>query len=90
MELQPNPVLVDPVFEIDNAPGELAEVLANGTGLPQQEYRWDGHVLWVHGTWNDSVKMSLRFTASARALLTSKRCKTTTSAFACRESRLWR
>ncbi|MHB0961000.1 MAG: hypothetical protein ACYC0X_22595 [Pirellulaceae bacterium] len=67
LELQPHPVLVDPVFEIDNAPGELTEVIVNGRSLAGQEYRWDGDVLWIKGTWSDRVKLALRFVPPAEA-----------------------
>jgi hypothetical protein len=53
---------VNPVFEVDRAPKELAGVTLDGKPLAADSYAWDGATLWVKATIGGSgAKIGLRF-----------------------------
>jgi hypothetical protein len=80
LEVRAQPVVVDPVFEIEwsgdsrrdetnAAPVSasssegvaLRAVMVDEVSCPQNDYRWDGRVLWLKGVWNRPIKLSLSF-----------------------------
>jgi hypothetical protein len=56
-----NPLTVNPVFELRNAPGELATVRLDAELLPTTGYAWDGSVLWVKAKVTKPVSFKLSF-----------------------------
>ncbi|MBI4164652.1 MAG: hypothetical protein HY508_02840 [Acidobacteria bacterium] len=52
MEINLKPVVctVNPVFELDQAPKQLASVMIDGRPLAADAYAWDGATLWVKAT----------------------------------------
>ena len=50
IRLEPTERTVNPVFEIDEAPGELAGIALDGEILANDAYAWDGSVLWINTT----------------------------------------
>ena len=61
LRLTPNPVCVNPVLELRNAPRGLERVTVNGATLETAQYAWDGHVLWIDHTFDTAVTVTLMF-----------------------------
>jgi hypothetical protein len=61
LKLTPIEPCVNPVFELDRAPGKLASVALDGRPLELEKYAWDGRVLWLDAVFTDSVVIRLRF-----------------------------
>jgi hypothetical protein len=60
IKLTPEPVCVNPIFELEAAPrGELT-VMRDGRKLDPDGYAWDGRVLWVNATIVAPTELSLR------------------------------
>jgi len=53
---------INPVFEIEGAPKDLAGVTIDGRALGEGQYAWDGSTLWVKATIGGSgAKVRLNF-----------------------------
>jgi hypothetical protein len=53
---------VNPVFELDHAPKELASVTIDGKPLPAEAHAWDGVTLWMKASLDTrEANISLRF-----------------------------
>jgi hypothetical protein len=61
LKLTPNEACVNPVIELDAAPGKLASVALDGRPLELEKYAWDGRVLWLDDVFTDPVVIKLRF-----------------------------
>lgn len=62
IDLKPTKHLINPVFELDQAPGALSNVALDGKALPTGEYAWDGATLWVKASIDArGVKIDLNF-----------------------------
>ena len=62
IEMKPAVRSVNPVFELEGAPKELASVTVDGKALPEGGYAWDGSTLWLKTTIGGSgAKIRLRF-----------------------------
>lgn len=61
LKLTPNGSCVNPVIELDAAPGKLASVAQDGRPLEPAKYAWDGRVLWLDGAFTQPVTIALRF-----------------------------
>ncbi|MBA3481572.1 MAG: hypothetical protein H0T51_07135 [Pirellulales bacterium] len=61
LKLKADRPCVNPVIELDAAPGKLASVSLNGRQLESTKYAWDGNVLWLDGAFTPSDAISLQF-----------------------------
>jgi len=62
INVKPQVRSVNPVFELDRAPKELANVAIDGKVLAVDGYAWDGATLWVKASIGASgAKISMRF-----------------------------
>ncbi len=64
IEIALKPVVrsVNPVFELQRAPKELAKVTIDGKALPADAYAWDGATLWLKATiGGGGAKIGLQF-----------------------------
>jgi len=61
LKLTPDGSCVNPVIELDAAPGKLVSLTLNDRTLVPEKYAWDGKVLWLDGAFDDSITISLRF-----------------------------
>ena len=52
---------VNPVLECEGAPGALQGVWVNGEGLGEEDYRWDGTVLWVGRSLGEAGELRVAF-----------------------------
>lgn len=52
---------VNPVFEIKNASKNLKEVVLEGKKLGMEEYKWDGHTLWIKASFNEPKNLEVNF-----------------------------
>jgi hypothetical protein len=50
LKLTPEVYTMNPVFEIDGAPGKLVSVNVNSHRLDPDAYAWDGHALWMRAS----------------------------------------
>ena len=62
--LTPSEVCVNPVFELTDAPEELARVQLGDRTLAKEEYAWDGQTLWVDATMTETATLTLEFSDS--------------------------
>jgi hypothetical protein len=61
IRLTPEPVCVNPVFELLAAPkGELT-IKLNGRKVDLDRYAWDGQVLWLNGTIDAPTELKIEF-----------------------------
>ena len=62
IRIKPVSCTVDPVFEIEDAPGDLQKVMLDGRTLSKNEYAWDGVTLWVETLiQSDGARLELQF-----------------------------
>jgi hypothetical protein len=61
LKLTPNGSCINPVIELDAAPGELASVALDGRPLEMVKYAWDGRVLWLDAAFSQPVEIALLF-----------------------------
>ncbi len=61
IELNPNVVCVNPVFELLDAPKDLVKVTMNERLLNRDEYTWDGQTLWIRGDFREMTALQLQF-----------------------------
>jgi hypothetical protein len=61
LNLIPHVPCVNPVIELDAAPGDLASIAMNGLPLESAKYAWDGRVLWLNGAFTQPCEIALRF-----------------------------
>lgn len=61
LKLTPQGTCVNPVFEIDRAPGTMAAVTLDEVPLKGEKYAWDGKVLWLSGAFSQPFTIRLRF-----------------------------
>jgi hypothetical protein len=61
LKMTPNGQCVNPVIELDAAPGKLASVAVDGRPLQSAKYAWDGRVLWLDGAFAQPIKIALQF-----------------------------
>jgi hypothetical protein len=61
IRLKPEPVCVNPVFELDGAPRGGLTIRRDGRSLKEDSYAWDGHVLWLDATIRSPAEMTLSF-----------------------------
>src|SRR4051812_4282110 len=61
IKLRPEPVCVNPVFELEGAPKGNLTVVLDGRGLASDSFAWDGHVLWLDATMTGPTELKLRF-----------------------------
>ncbi|WP_129777440.1 hypothetical protein [Peristeroidobacter soli] len=47
LDLNSPRAIINPTFEIDDAPSKLALITLDGTPLPANAYQWDGSILWI-------------------------------------------
>ncbi len=64
--LTPAEIFVNPVFEIQNAPGNLTNVSIDGRALAKDRWAWDGKVLWINHTFEKPSAVSLKFNSRRR------------------------
>ncbi|MFC4312965.1 hypothetical protein ACFPN2_28030 [Steroidobacter flavus] len=50
IRLKPVEIATNPVFELENSPGELIEIRVDDRLLKPDEYAWDGSTLWTRAT----------------------------------------
>lgn len=65
--ISPKVACVDPVFEIERAPGLLERVLVDGSPADRASYAWDGKTLWFDMVLNHPVKLELVFAERSHA-----------------------
>ena len=58
--MTPEPVCVNPVFELEAAPEGGLTILRDGHKLGADSYAWDGHVLWLNATIVAPTELSVR------------------------------
>jgi hypothetical protein len=63
IKLTPEPVCVNPVFELTSAPGGELMVMRDGQNLGSDRYAWDGRVLWLNATIIAPTVFNVRFAA---------------------------
>jgi len=66
IEIRLKPVVhyMNPVFELDGAPKELASVTLNGKALAPGAYAWDGATLWISASIKEGgARIGLKFLA---------------------------
>jgi hypothetical protein len=63
VSIKPERPFVNPVFELVNAPAKDIEVSLDGAALEKDEYRWDGHCLWLNITLQKQTNLSVIFSA---------------------------
>lgn len=64
IKLTPKLYTVNPVFEIEGAPGKLASVDFNSRRLERNAYAWDGKTLWVRAAIGHAgAELTLQFRA---------------------------
>jgi hypothetical protein len=61
VKLIPNGSCMNPVIELDAAPGNLASITLNGRPLETSKYAWDGRVLWLDGAYTQPCEIVLWF-----------------------------
>jgi hypothetical protein len=61
LKLSPNGSCMNPVIELDAAPGKLASVAVDGRPREPMKYAWDGRVLWLEAAFAQPVEIALRF-----------------------------
>lgn len=62
ISLKPAEVTVNPVFELEDAPPQLAEITLDGRSLTPNEYAWDGNALWIEAVIHaKGARIGLRF-----------------------------
>jgi hypothetical protein len=61
LKLTPNDSCINPVIELDAAPGKLASVGVDSRPLEPEKYAWDGRVLWLDAAFSQSVEIALQF-----------------------------
>jgi hypothetical protein len=66
IKLTPNRSCVNPVIELDAAPGKLATIALDGRRVEEKQYAWDGHVLWLKSTFTDPVAITMQFDVTSR------------------------
>lgn len=64
IRLRPEPVCVNPVFELEGAPKGKLAVMHDGRALPPEAFAWDGHVLWLDATIREPMSLNLRFASA--------------------------
>ncbi|MBN1420218.1 MAG: hypothetical protein JXP34_15670 [Planctomycetes bacterium] len=67
IDLEPRAVCVNPVFELDAAPGTLARVELGGRRLDAKDYAWDGRTLWIDATLKEASQVRLVFSGETRS-----------------------
>jgi hypothetical protein len=61
LTIRPGPPCVNPVFEIDAAPGGPLAVTLDGRPLDPARFAWDGHTLWLDATLEHESRLQLDF-----------------------------
>ena len=61
LKVSPHGQCVNPVIELDAAPGTLASIVVDGRPLEPKRYAWDGRVLWLNAAFAQPVEIVLRF-----------------------------
>mgnify|MGYP007059388954 CR=1 FL=1 len=61
VKITPNPVTVNPVFEIAGAPENLRSVYLDDVLLPSARYAWDGKTLWIEATLQQPQALQIDF-----------------------------
>jgi hypothetical protein len=61
IKLKPEPVSVNPVFELEGAPKGKLTVTRDGRTLGGDSFAWDGHVLWLEATTSGPTELELGF-----------------------------
>ncbi len=59
--IRPAVPCINPVFEIDGAPGGELRVLQDGRPLPRSRYTWDGRTLWLDGSFTRPTELRATF-----------------------------
>ena len=61
IKIKPDICCVNPVFELQNSPGNLQKVKFRGKTLNSNKYAWDGHTFWLNATINQPATLELQF-----------------------------
>jgi hypothetical protein len=61
VRLTPNPVLVNPVLEVEEASEGPLAVSLDGRGLDPARFAWDGRRLWIEATLERPARLELVF-----------------------------
>jgi hypothetical protein len=59
--LKPVSRCVNPVLELTKIPAKLFTISLNDKAVPQSDYAWDGHTLWLNVTLDKPATLTLRF-----------------------------
>jgi hypothetical protein len=59
--IKPVGFCVNPVFELQGAPGALASVRLADKALDQRQYAWDGKTLWLNAELDRPTSLRLEF-----------------------------
>jgi hypothetical protein len=65
IHLRPQPVCVNPVFELEGAPPGPLKVRIDGAGLDSKRFAWDGRRLWIDATLEKPARLDLEFAGDA-------------------------
>jgi hypothetical protein len=52
---------VNPVIELDSAPGKLLSITQDDQPLAPENYAWDGQVLWLNVIFTQPTTLTLHF-----------------------------
>jgi hypothetical protein len=61
IRIAPENVIVNPVFELNDAPTPNLTVVINGKQLSADKFQWDGKTLWLNVNIRDSTQLDLIF-----------------------------
>jgi hypothetical protein len=59
--LKPGPACVNPVFELEGAPGGTIHVALDGLRLEPGRFAWDGRTLWLEATMDRPTELRIGF-----------------------------
>lgn len=63
LRLTPQRILVNPIFELVDAPPDLANIEIDGVPLEPDEFAWSSEVLWMQRIISGAAELSLEFRA---------------------------
>jgi hypothetical protein len=64
IQLRPEPICVNPVFEVEGATKENLAIMRDGRRVADDEFAWDGKVLWLDATIGGPTVLELSFGAA--------------------------